>query len=91
MRKALVVIVVAAAALATGGCTDTWEGFVYPNRSNLRNSHSVGTFRSLDDCRAAARALLANLNALDRGDYECGRNCDNGSRHGVKVCKETVR
>jgi hypothetical protein len=80
------------ALLLTAGCSDTWEGFVYPSRNDLTRHRTVGTFSSLDECRSAALALLANLNALNRGDYECGRNCDDGSKHGgIKVCKETLR
>ena len=79
-------------ALLVGGCSNSWEGFVYPNRGDLTTYRSAGTFSSLEECRRAAVALLARLHALDRGDYECGRNCDDGSRHGgVKICRETVR
>lgn len=92
LRVALTTVALSSVAIAVGGCSDSWEGFVYPNRSDLTRHRSVGKFDSLEACRAAARALLANLNALERGDYECGKNCDDGSRlGGVKVCKETLR
>ena len=33
---------------------EKWQGWVYPDRTNLRNSISVGKdFKSLTDCRAA--------------------------------------
>jgi hypothetical protein len=72
--------------------SDSWEGFVYPNKNDLTRHRNLGNFNSLDECRAAARGVLAELKALDRGDYECGKNCDDGSRMGgIKVCEETLR
>ena len=74
------------------GCSDQWEGFVYPNKTDLTTHRNIGHFSSLEDCRAAARGVLAELKAVDRGDYECGKNCDDGSQlGGIKVCKETRR
>jgi hypothetical protein len=74
------------------GCSDTWEGFVYPNKNDLTQHRNLGSFSSLEACRAAAKGLLASLHALERGDYECGKNCDDGSQlGGIEVCKETLR
>jgi hypothetical protein len=76
----------------TAGCSDRWEGFVYPNRGDLTKHRNLGKFDSLEACRAAARGMLAELKASDRGDYECGKNCDDGSKlGGIKVCSETSR
>lgn len=75
------------------GCSDRWEGFVYPNRNNLSNHRNLGAFESLEMCRAAAKGFLTEIKALESGDYECGKNCDNGSNFssGIKVCEETLR
>lgn len=71
---------------------DRWEGWVYPDRTNLSNSIRLGEFKSLEDCRRAAQRKLGLLEATGRGDYECGLNCDDGSKlGGVKVCTETLR
>jgi hypothetical protein len=78
--------------LLCGGCSDKWEGFVYPNKNDLTKPRNLGHFSSLEACRSAARGVLAELNALERGDYECGKNCDDGSKlGGIKICKETLR
>jgi hypothetical protein len=78
--------------LLYAGCTDRWEGFVYPDKNDHTPQHSFGPFASLQDCRAAARDMLAAFQALERGDYACGHNCDNGSRlGGSKSCQETLR
>jgi len=78
--------------LLCSGCSDTWEGFVYPNKNDLTTHRSLGEFPSLAACRAAARGILSELQALDRGDYECGKNCDDGAKlGGVKICQETLR
>ena len=87
----LILSAVAVSLLVACG-SDSWEGFVYPNKNNLTHHRNLGKFKSLEECRAAARGVLAELKALDRGDYECGKNCDDGSRMGgIKVCEETLR
>jgi hypothetical protein len=78
--------------LLCAGCSDSWEGFVYPNKNDLTQHHNLGHFSSLQACRAAARDRLAAFHALERGDYECGHYCDDGSRlRGIKICQETLR
>ena len=79
--------------LSLSGCgSNSWESFVYPNRNDLTQHRSLGSFSSLEACRAAARRYLADLGALQRGDYECGKNCkDSSSLRGTRVCDETVR
>lgn len=76
-----------ALAFSACGTRDTWEGFVYPDRGDLTRHISLGAFQTLDECRAAA------LNALsERGDYECGKNCDFKEGMGeLRVCEETLR
>lgn len=89
-RLALTLAVVVALIAACG--PDTWEGFVYPDRENLANHRSIGSFESLEACRASARSYLADISSLERGDYECGLNCkDSSDFPGIRVCKETVR
>ena len=91
-QRRVIQIAVLLVVVATAGCSDSWEGFVYPNRNDLTKHHNIGKFESLEACRASARGFLAELKALDRGDYECGKNCDDGSKlSGIKVCEETLR
>jgi hypothetical protein len=87
------IIVWALAVLVITGCSDSWEGFVYPNRNNLAVHRNLGKFKSLEMCRAAAKGYLDDLKATDTGDYECGKNCDDGSKFlsGIKMCEETLR
>jgi hypothetical protein len=92
MTKGLAMAVL---TLTLAGCSEKWEGFVYPDKSNLQRSQTVGLYPSLEECRLAARRALADLfndPQLTRGDYECGLNCDDGRKYGgVKVCKKTER
>jgi hypothetical protein len=79
-------------AFAIVGCSDRWEGFVYPNRSDLTNHRNLGIFESLEMCRSASRGFLSEINALDSGDYECGKNCQvSNFSSAIKVCEETLR
>jgi hypothetical protein len=75
------------------GCeSNRWESLVYPNKNDLTQHRSLGSFPSLEACRAAARRYLADLGALERGDYECGKNCkDSTSFREIRICDETLR
>ncbi len=78
------------------GCGDSWHSFVYPDKDNLAFSARLGPFKSLEECRANAKARLYEFAKQTgprvEGDYECGRNCDDGSKlGGVAVCAETTR
>lgn len=95
VRHAKTILLLAPLFTMLTGCSERWEGFVYPDKGNLLKSQPIGVYASLGECRLAARRALAELfqdPQLERGDYECGLNCDDGSRYGgVKVCKETTR
>lgn len=72
--------------------SDTWEGFVYPDRTDLSEHRNVGVFESLEECRSGSYAMLRSLGATDRGDYECGLNCELPNGYStIKVCDETKR
>ena len=70
---------------------DTWEGVVYPNKDDLTHHSNLGKFSSLEKCRDAALGVLEELNAMTRGDYECGLNCKDSDYSGIRVCKETLK
>lgn len=90
MIRTLRLVSLGLACLTTAaGCDylfQEWQGFVYPDRSNLTRSVYVGKFKTLEDCRAAA---LAALGLNRQGDYECGLNC--APRNGINVCSRTER
>jgi hypothetical protein len=72
------------------GCSkEEWSGFVYPNKNDLTDHRSIGTFTSLEQCRDVAVSLMSSSN-WHNGDYECGLNCKNSS-YGVLVCDQTLR
>lgn len=78
------------------GCSERWDAFVYPDKTRLSFSARLGPFKSLEECRANAKArlyeFLKQTSPGIEGDYECGKNCDDGANlHGISVCRETVR
>jgi len=78
--------------LFLSGCGETWEGFVYPNKHDLTEHVGIGSYKSLEECRASALAALQNVSSVERGDYECGLNCKtDNDLGGIKICKETLR
>lgn len=80
-------------ALAVSGCfKEEWEGFVYPNKNNLSEHINIGSYKSLEECRASAINALNKISSVSAGDYECGLNCESkSSMGGIKVCEKTER
>ena len=67
---------------------DTWGSFVYPDRNNLWDDRMVGTHKTLESCRAAARALIhKHREEWPNAHYECGLNCRGTEK--PLVCEET--
>jgi hypothetical protein len=65
---------------------------VYQDRKNLANALQIGNFDTLQECGIAAVKTLDRLHALDRGDYECGRNCRKESiSPSLLNCEETTK
>lgn len=76
--------------IAATGCSERWEGFMYPDRNNLGQSVALGTFSSLDDCRARALAAIETLGHRN-ADYECGLNCSGRELGEPRICEQTAR
>ncbi|MBS4053067.1 MAG: hypothetical protein KGZ69_17965 [Methylomonas sp.] len=66
-----------------------WQGYVYPNSNNILIDKYVGSYKTLEECRAASVAMLDNLNSREKGDYECGLNCK--PKDGLNICDKTER
>ena len=82
----------AACCLFLAACGNRWEGFVYPNKNDLANHIGIGSYPSLEACRASAISALAKVSSLARGDYECGLNCKpDGGSAGLRVCEDTLK
>ncbi len=77
--------------LALSGCSsdERWDGNVYPDRGKLLINHNSGEFKTLEECEAASLEMLTTLNGLQKGYYECGKNCTPGSIH--MDCEENIR
>jgi hypothetical protein len=79
-------------AFVLPACSERWEGFVYPNKSDLSKHIGIGTYQSLDECRASAVDVLSKVSSIQGGDFECGLNCrSDGALPGMKVCEETSK
>ena len=86
-----IILLIAAILIAFNSCSsDTWEGIVYPNSDNLTKYHSVGVYNSLEECLDACISELDRIDALNRGEYECGKNCKrHPSDPELRICEET--
>jgi len=88
----LLLITIFAATLVACIPHDKWACIVYPDRKNLADVHQIGSFDTLQECGIAAVKTLDRLHALERGDYECGKNCRKDSASpSLLICEETTK
>jgi len=71
--------------------SEEWTGFAYPNKNNLTTHIKVGEFETLQHCRDATLKYLSSLNAIYKGDYKCGLNCEFKPEWQTNVCEETKK
>ena len=77
--------------LSVLGCSNEhWDGYVYPEKGNSLVHYHVGRFNRLDECREASLTMLKAKHALQRGYYECGKNCKSDSGYYIRSCEETM-
>lgn len=91
---AVAAAITVAGAISACGESD-WNGTLYPDREDLLAGQDLGTFATLDACRAAAEAAVAQLRAAAGGEFavgaplpgwECGADCRT-DEDGDLVCK----
>lgn len=93
MKKIGILVFYALLVSLCAGCNifERWDAIVYPVAGNREESLDVGTYNSLEECRAAALAKLGELHIhAEIGDYICGKNCmvkDGFSN--ARMCGET--
>lgn len=89
-------------AIPLASCDDfnpRWKGWVYPDANFLSDDIPIGRFSSLEECRAASRAILQVTAERQYpnggeiiGDYECGYDCEaDESIGGLNVCQKTEK
>jgi hypothetical protein len=92
MRNLKILWLITLVLLLSSCFEEEWEGFVYPNKNDLTVHRNIGVYESLESCRAAALNTLTHISTIEKGDYECGLNCENRSdMGGIKVCEKTER
>ena len=79
------IVVYVLLALSLTACGEEWTAFAYPDKNDLTVHKEFGPFESLEACRDAAMAAID----INRGDYECGLNCEAGSY--PLICEKTLR
>lgn len=76
-----------------------WEGLVYPKTGTMPYDLAIGHFATLEQCRAAALAVLSKTRpeAGATPDYECGRDCKVSAvrpppgQLALRICEETSK
>ncbi len=81
--------------LTLPGCSQEWQGFIYPNKNDLSKHIEVGKFDSLEKCRYASLSKLNLMGKRYEGDYECGLNCkplkNFDGTSDMSICEKTER
>ena len=91
MNIKIICVLIISFLLASCG-EEKWEGFVYPNKNDLTVYRNIGVYESLESCRSATWYMLSEISSIERGDYECGLNCEYRSgMGGIKICEKTER
>lgn len=86
------VIVLATLLISGCGSTESWNGIVYPEKNDLSNSIKLGAFENLNECSIRSLIVLDRLGSLNKGDYECGKNCTpEKTTPFFLVCEETTK
>lgn len=82
------------------GCEKhSWEGLVYPKTGKVPYDLALGHFSTLEECRAAAKAVLSKTHAEEGAtpEYECGYKCTIGASPpppgmlATRICEETAK
>ncbi len=69
-----------------------WDAVVYVNKFDSSKAIDLGTFDTLEECRAASKAKMAELKIGEIGGYVCGENCMVKSGFGsLRMCARTER
>ena len=91
---ALMALMFSTQAHGDGERSDLWEGYVYPNASNLLHSVPIGYYSTALDCRTAAWRIINLAGLAETASYECGKNCrisEGGTAaHDLRICEETM-
>ena len=89
--RSIAATVLLASLLAGCNIFERWDAIVYPIKSNRAESLDIGTFGSLEECRAAAIAKLEEMHIhKEIGGYICGKNCMVKVGFGnARMCAET--
>jgi hypothetical protein len=92
MKRVLCIYLVAI-PLFLSGCTpsEQWEGHVYPDRKTPLIHRVVSKSATLEECKEKSMGLLKNVNALETGYYECGKNCTEQSTFYQLKCEDKIR
>ena len=92
-------IVALVCVLAAGCEKHNWEGLVYPKTGQMPFDLAIGHFATLEECRAAAKAVLAKTRPEEGAvpEYECGYKCTVSTSPpppgmlATRVCEETAK
>ncbi len=88
MKRALLLL------LALAGCDsrpNTWNAYVYPDKSDLSKYEALDGFSTFEQCQSAAITRIRTYPDPDNADYECGHKCRYDPSMQTNVCKETKK
>ncbi len=90
MKKYFILLSAVCAVLLGCSNAERWKGYVYPDKQNMQIHYIAGEYKSLEECERSSTNVLKKMNSLDKGYYECAKNCKDGSSHYSKDCEDRV-
>lgn len=92
MKKTI--IFVSFAAFLLSGCfgggnqEQKWTSKIFPDKENTKRHKKFGIYNSLEECRKASLDELKTLGLSNRGDYQCGLNCEFHEGMKLDICEK---
>ena len=92
MGKAIIFTVLAVFLLSGcfggDGSDQKWTSLIYPDKTNNKRNKKHGVYNTLEECKKASLEELNNLGLKNRGDYQCGLNCNYHEGMKLDICEK---
>lgn len=76
------------ACFGGGSGEEQWTSLIYPDKNNTKRSKKYAVYPTLEECKAGSIKELENLGLKDKGDYQCGLNCEFHEGMKVDICEK---
>lgn len=76
------------ACFGGGNGQEEWTSLIYPDKNNTKRSKKYAVYKTLEECKTGSLKELGNLGLENKGDYQCGLNCEYHEGMKVDICEK---